>query len=307
MLIEKNRKNNRLPDFLIVGAARSGTTTLYYYLRKHPKIFMPEIKEPFFFSFMNAAQAYVSPDSLGRIICKFEDYTKLFENATDSQIIGEASTSYLYTHKTSIENIKKVYGKNYKELKIIIILRNPAERAWSQYMMFIRDGNDPLDFEDAIKPDTIAWRLKNNWNIFYDFIGFGMYHEQVKAFTGEFPYIKVFLYKNFIDDNLKILYDIFDFLGVEKTFKPDINNKYNVSGMVKFRFLHEFLYQKKSILKDIFKPFVPYDTRQKIKYKILEKNILRAELSTEQKKNLLKIFEKDILKLQKLLKMDLSE
>ncbi len=302
MLVKADINKVNLPDFLIVGAAKSGTTSLYYYLRDHPQIFMPEIKEPWFFTFMNNSPDLLSPE----IIWKFEDYIKLFEKARKNQLIGEASPSYLYKYEVSIKNIRKVYGENYKRLKIIIVLRNPTDRAWSNYMMYKMDGKEPLDFEEAIKPDIISWRIKNNWDIFYDYIGVGMYFDQVKAYLEEFPNTRVFLYENLKDDVSKLLKEIYSFTDIDEAFKPNLSIKYNVSGKVKYKFLHEFMNLKKSILKDIFKPIIPYDIRKKMKHKLSEKNITRTELSKDLRKIILNIYEKDISNLEKTLKTDLS-
>jgi len=144
-----DKKGNRLPDFFIVGAARSGTTALYSLLKKNPRVFMPQEKEPMFFICWN------QPEFLKLIgenkgakasftINKLEDYKKTFEKARENQVIGEGSTWYLYAHETVILNIKKLYGKKSDLIKIIILLRDPAQRAWSHYLKKIRETNFSL-------------------------------------------------------------------------------------------------------------------------------------------------------------------
>ena len=102
MKISYENQNIDLPDFLIVGAARSGTSSLYFYLREHPEIFMPEFKEPHFFSFLGKE----SPHPGRRQPWNVADYSELISPADPGQLLGEASTSYLYYFDESIGNIK---------------------------------------------------------------------------------------------------------------------------------------------------------------------------------------------------------
>lgn len=172
MIVQTGSEESRLPDFLIVGAARSATTPLFYYLKNYGEIYMPARKEPWFFSYADNPPDYSSPGAYD-VVSRLEDYAALFKAARPDQIIGEASPSYLFTHDTAIRNIKNVYGGLYENLRIIIILRNPAERAYSHFMLHKRGYKEPLDFEKAIEPGTIAARRRDNWDIFYDYTGCG--------------------------------------------------------------------------------------------------------------------------------------
>lgn len=305
MIIEREGKRIKLPDFLIVGAAKSGTTSLYYYLKQHPQIFLPEIKEPWFFSFMDSPPSYVSPDPLKGVIWRLEDYLKLFDFSKDGQIIGEASPSYLYTYQTTIKNIKKVYGKRYKDLKIIIILRNPVDRAWSQYMHFKRDLIEPLDFEEAIKPEVIRWRLENNWSIFYDYIGFGMYYEQINAYINNFPQVKIFLYDDLKNKTEQLLKEVFIFLNVDKDFIPsNIKKIYNQSGIIRWQALspiYKIIIDNKSLLKRSVKLILPRKIRVNLKEMIIYKIFLKKKtLPPDIREKLSDIYKEEMLKLKEM-------
>src|SRR3990172_9835933 len=148
MIVDYNGKLTKLPDFFVVGAARSGTTSLHYYLKQHPEIFMPEVKEIKFFRFLNTPIELirmVKKKRALRLVYKFDDYIGHFEKALDTQMIGEANPGYLYVYKDTIKNIKVVYRENYKNLKIIIILRNPVDRAWSHFMFDRRSGREQIE------------------------------------------------------------------------------------------------------------------------------------------------------------------
>jgi hypothetical protein len=299
VIIEINNEKVKLPDFIIAGVSRSGTTSLYHALIQHPKIFFPSIKEPFFFNGPYFKNYNVHKSAISTI----DEYVQLFSGASE-EIIGEATTTYLYSFETVIANLKVIYGSEYKDIKIIIILRNPAERAFSQYKLLVRDALESLDFEEAIKADVIERRREIR--IGYDYVGFGMYYQQVKAFLEHFSNVKVFIYEDFRNNNMKVIKEIFRFLKVDDAFTPKISLRYNVAGRVKLRWLHDFVFFKKSFIKDFLKPFIPYDLEMKIRHKIIEKNAHQWEMTPDTKKKLILIYKDDIYKLQGLLNKDLS-
>ena len=299
MVVEFNNKKVKLPDFIIVGVSRSGTTSIYRALIQHPNIFFSYRKEPFFFNgpyFQNYSE---DKCAIGTI----DEYIRLFAEAS-GKMIGEASTTYLYSFETVIPNLKKIYGIKYKDIKIIIMLRNPAERAFSHYKSYVRDTRESLDFEEAIKADMIERRREILSG--YDYVGFGMYYKQVKAFLEHFSNAKVFIYEDFRNDNMKVIKDIFRFLNVDDAFTPKIGLRYNAAGRVKLRWLHDFVFFKKSFIKNFLKPIIPYELEMKIRHKIIEKNAHQWEMNPETKKKLLSVYRDDIHRLQGLLNKDLS-
>ena len=128
MKIKNHNITYTLPDCLIVGAAKSGTTALYKFLEEYDEVFCPNLKEPWFFSHMNESFKYVHPitkeDLSRQLVTNINEYCSLFNEAKDNQLILEASTSYLYTSDKVISNMKEIYGDKSKDVKIIAILRN---------------------------------------------------------------------------------------------------------------------------------------------------------------------------------------
>ena len=313
MIVDYNGKLTNLPDFLIVGAAKSGTTSLHYYLKQHPEIFMPEVKEIALFRYLNTPKEYISMVEKKwslKLVYKFDDYIKHFKKALDSQMIGEACPGYRYAYKDTIKNIKIIYRENYKNLKIIIILRNPADRAWSFFMMLRRDGQEPIEeFKEALKPEVYNKRLKDNKGFpvgIPNYIGVGRYYEQVDAYMREFKDVKIFLYDDLCTDAVKVVREIYNFLGVSEGVTPNIKKRYNISGVSKVKLLHT-LVTHKYMMKDILKYFIPFKMRKKIRYAILEKIIQRKEIPQDIRKEVNKQFyENDIIKLQDLIRRDLS-
>jgi len=210
-------------------------------------------------------------------------------------------------YSTTIRNIKKVYLEKYKDLKIIIILRNPAERAWSHFMMQRRDNLEPLnDFREVLKPASLKHRLTEDMKLDFDYIGWGMYFEQVKAFIEEFRDVKVVLFEELSHDSVKTVKEIYRFLNVDKEFIPDMKIQYNISGNVRFRLLED-LFVKKYVLREVVKSLLPYDLRKKIRYKVQEKNVQRQQMPADIKVKLIEhYYYDDILRLQKLINRDLS-
>jgi len=204
----------KAPHFLVVGAARSGTTALHYSLRQHPSLFVPAIKEPCFFSFAEKKPEYKN----GRFaftIQSSEKYFKLFDDAGSEQVCGEISTPYLYLYQRTIKNIMQ-YHPDHRKLKILILLRNPVERAFSQYMWRIRDGREELSFEEALAAEPK--RMKEDYSFDYFYIDRGMYFRQVKAYLENFDSVKIILFDDILNDPRGMLRVICRYLGVDEHF-----------------------------------------------------------------------------------------
>ncbi len=155
-----------MPNFLIIGAAKAGTTALYSYLKQHPQIYMSPEKEPHFFAFEgeqpNFGGTAGKQEWLNRtVITDIETYRKQFQKVSREIAIGEASALYLYIPK-AVERINHYIP----DVKLITILRNPIERAYSAFLFQIRDELEPItDFAQALEEEKI--RINKNW---YPFI-----------------------------------------------------------------------------------------------------------------------------------------
>jgi len=295
-----------LPNFLLVGAAKSGTTSLYHYLKQHPEIFMSPVKEPFFFSFINKKPYFKGPfdqKTNEEIITSLDEYKNLFQGVNDEKAIGECSNSYLY-FQDSAAHIKKFIP----ECKIIIILRNPLERAFSHYMQAVMIGHENLIFEEALKKEKE--RLKVNWRWHYQYVGQGMYYHQVKKYLEifEMQMVKICFFEDLIHNPKDFMKKIYQFLGVQSEFVPELDKIYNRSGLPKNRFVHKFL-RDSNLIKEITRPFTSTTMRGKL-YNILSvinydfKN--KPIINKETRKYLADAFKNDSLKLQNIINRDLS-
>lgn len=298
--------SKKLPNFLIVGAAKCGTSSLHKYLEQHPEIFMSKLKEPRFFS------SQVTPFPLNGpgdhkveawYVKRYEDYVKLFAGTKNYRAVGESSVDTLYFYKGTIPVIKKYLG----DPKIIILLRNPVRRAFSSYQHLVRDLREDLSFEDGLREEPN--RIKNNWELIYHYTAASMYYDSVKAFIDNFTGVKVVLYDDLEKRPQKLLREIFRFLGVDPDYDVNTEIRYNVSGKPKSRWLHRFFSEEnmaRRLAQPIVRTFLSQETRIRIVQKIQEKNFTRLTISPDTKRKLHQLFEEDIKKLEGLLGKDLS-
>jgi len=298
----------KLPGFLIVGAPKCGTTSLYYYLNKHKKVFIPPKKELYFFNNYNHLKKYKGPWK-PLVISNLKSYKKAFEKSKINQIKGEGTVFYLYEYLRTIANIKKLYGKNYKELKIIIMLRNPTARAWSNYIHLRRDIKENLKFQQAINKKIINTRLKKGWGPFYDYIGNSLYYNSIKYYLNTFKHVKIILFDDFVKSPLRITNEVLSFLELEgiddKTF---VNKAYNKTGefQTNKRSLNLIyhLFKRSHVLKSILRIFLNRKKRMKIESKFesfFSRFIKRKKMPKEYEKMIKHYFKKDLLKLAKLI------
>ncbi len=296
-------QSHNKPNFLVVGAAKSGTTSLFNYLTQHSDIYIPEVKECRFFSQLpknyKGLGAEFFPNSG---ITDERVYFKLFCEHED-KVCGDMSNDYLYYYEKSIKNIKKYLGN---EIKIVIVLRNPIDRAFSSYMHHIRDGWENISFEQAL--DDENRRIEENWGWSYHYVKTGMYYYQVKAYLDNFRQTKIYLFEElkFKDSLLK---DLYAFLEVRFTKELKDNKEYNVSGYPRSKLLHNLL-NKDNAIKKIIKPVVnsilPKGSIQKVVSNIQNKNLKKVSMKNDTRERLKYFFEDDIKKLSNLIEMDLS-
>ena len=291
------------PNFLIVGAAKAATTTIHHYLSQHPEIFMSKNKEPSFFAFAQEnIERYYHPHSVTDLITNYDEYLKLFENSKHEKVIGESSTPYLFLYEKTIKNIKK-YCENYADIKILIVLRNPVERAYSQYLMYKRECWEPMSFEKALKNEKE--RMINNYHIDFAYFERGLYANQVEAYLKNFNNVKVILYENFKNDNEFYYKEIFNFLGLSE-IKFTKTERKNIGQIPKNKFLVKII-NRKNIIKSIFKLAVSKKWRKQIKSFILSKNLKKPPTMNEAiRQDLKKLYKPDLKKLEIILNLDLS-
>ena len=177
-------------DFLVVGAAKSGTSTLFETLRMHPGIFIPQRKECRYFSCM--PENFSGPRSVQPkyIIQSSDEYRALFDKTKPGQLRGDVSPDYLYYHRNAVPRILDEVNA---QVPIIIVLRNPIDRAYSNYLHHVRERWEKLGFEAAL--DAEEQRRAANWTWGWRYVDVGLYAEQVKAYLDNFERVLLLLFE----------------------------------------------------------------------------------------------------------------
>jgi len=287
-----HEKREKLPNFFIVGAAKSGTTSLYHHLCQHPDVFMSPVKEPHYFS--KDIWHYLIERGMRDVQKNYNDYKKLFK---DGRAIGEASPSYLYSKVAA----REIYNFN-PDAKIIIILRNPVNRAFSAWRMNCMRGIDGDLFIKEIKKIN---NYKNSpWKT-NGYLGAGMYSSQIKRYMDIFPRknILILYFYDLKKNPEKVMGKIFRFLGVKQIKIKDIDKKYNEGGMWRWRFIGRML--RFGLLKNpmimLWSTLMPEKGKIIILSFITSKKENLPKMTDEERGYLEKVYNKEVPRLNKLL------
>ncbi len=282
--------SSRLPDFIIIGAAKSGTTTLHKYLSRHPRLFMPKFKEPQFF---NDDSVYARGLAW---------YQSLFVEAGKDQLCGEASTDYTRWPHTS--DVPRRISQDMGCLKFIYIMRHPVERSYSHYAHYMRSGIT-MTFEEALKKT--------------DILDTSMYMQQIERFLRFFPRTSFLflLFDDLIYNPQKTFSEILHFLGVDNLDLTEGEKKLsnaNIGG-VDFFIRQQTTRRLRNIpgvgrvadlLPESLKNRVHTLIKQSFIGKQLRKRFELLPIAVETRTQLLGIFEKPNQMLSEYLERDLS-
>lgn len=285
-------KKKSLPNFLIIGAGKSGTTALHAYLQQHPDVFMTGVKETNFFALEGTTVNRDGDQSDEQLehypwsITDWDEYQGLYENAGKAIALGETSPMYLY-HPKAPENIHR----RFPEMKLIAILREPVDRLYSRYMHLVREHREPTkNFMDCLDRESIWWKRN-------DLVREGFYGTYLQRYRDLFPEIqmKVFLYDDLRSDELAVIREIYQFIGVDDSFVPNTEREHNVSGKIKNPFI-DSLFGQTSILKKAVKAIAPSvidklknsESAQKKLQSIRNNNLEKVALDPEDKKKIQK-------------------
>lgn len=282
-----------LPTFIVIGVAKAGTTSFYRYLDEHPQIYMYPEKATNFFGWEDArAWRWTDEGDPPRLrnfhVRTFEGYEEAFAGATDEKAIGEVSPQY-FRCPTAAQRIHEAIP----HVKLIASLRNPAERAFSGFLMRTRRGEAVRSAHEELTPEASHVRE-------------GFYYKRLKRYFDAFPrdQIKVYIFEEFKREPALVMADIFDFVGVDRTFTPDTSPSYNPANVPKSRIVNRLFYHPAFVR--ITKTILPeggYGLARRVRQLNLNPP---PKLSDELRATLLGYYREDILKLEELLGRDLA-
>lgn len=220
-----------LPNFIVIGAAKAGTTAFYWYLAEHPSVFMSPVKETNFFAYgldANGRLLYGDPAVHHFPIKSLPEYERLFENAGNAAAVGEASPIYLECPQAA-QRIRAVLPG----ARLICSLRHPVDRAYSDYVMQLRHQGRRFDPARDLTPKADWARPDSHW------MRISRYHEQLVRYFDAFPreQIHVLVFDDLRRNQLKAVQDAYRFLGIDAAFVPDFSTPHAIGGLPSSRLL----------------------------------------------------------------------
>jgi len=296
---------NNLPNFLIVGAAKCGTSSLHNYLNQHPDIFMPsyneqgmKVKEPRFLI------KDLVKDRLHNGVWSLEEYKSLFNEVKNEISIGESTVLYLYYYNEAIKNIKKYLGD---DVKIIIMLRNPTDRAYSAFQHVSRGLKEQNSFEEALKIEKGRMNKESSLTPMVLYKEMGLYHDMVRAYKENFKHVHIIFYEDFRDDTEGEIKKIFKFLELSLSVNIDFVSRHNVGGKRWKNEKIKHVFMKNNPLKSALKKAIPKSLRKGVRDKLISASTDKvAPMKENTRVKLNEFFKEDVKKLSDLLNRDLT-
>lgn len=293
----------RLPDFMVIGAARSGTTAVYTFLRQHPQVFMSAVKEPNHFAFGVDDLDFRGPGAefVNHSMASFERYCGLFAAAPAAAVAGEASPLYLWSEQAPGRIRARIPAA-----RLIAILRNPIEQAYSHFLYARKEMIEPLgDFAAAL--DAQDERLAAHWQPLFQYSRFPDYATQLGRYLASFPREQMLLelYDDLVADPQALMRRIFEFIGVDGAFVPDTSARPNEGGNPRSRVLQSVVMRPNPVSR-LAGAVLPQHLRRWLRDRISSGNTARDAIPGPVHERLREEMRAGIVDLQRLLGRDLS-
>ena len=286
------------PNFIISGFPKCGSTALHYYVDAHLEIFMPKQKELHYFT-----QSYISKLNKGpgdleakkSQVKRLDSYFKMFEGVSGEKTIGETSPSYI-----NYPNSFKKINKELDNPKVIILLRDPIKRAYSNYLHLLREHREKESFSKSLELEN--FRKSQQYSDFWLYTFNSFYYDKIIEAKKVFSDVLILTQEELNLDTKKTLIKVYKFLEVDSKFTPkNSNNRYNKGGLYKKNIITNFIF-KQGKIKTIFKKIVPISPWMKaIKNSLISNYHYKAAPIDEKTENkLVKLFKKEVYNLTKI-------
>jgi hypothetical protein len=298
-VLQEGKKHVRQPNFVVIGAPKCGTTSLHHYLSQHPDVYVPQRKELHYFSYAYMQRFATGPGDahvLAPLCATRQAYEKHYEHVGLQRAVGDISPSYLYYAEVS-ERIKAELGRP----KIIVVLRDPIEKAFSQYMHLVRDNRETLTFYDALMAET--QRIREGWAALWRYAESSLYADKLRRYLDIFgsDHVKILLFEDLTRLPHQVMQELFDFLEVDKHFHPNTSKVHNKSGRPKSKLLADFL-AKPNLVTSIAKKMVPERVSSTIRLSLVSLNTgAKGQIDDTSRAYLREFFASDVGKVEKLL------
>lgn len=238
-----------LPTFMVIGAAKAGTTALYWYMAEHPEVFMSRVKETNYFAYgvdAGGRLLYGNPDMHHFPVKTSKEYEQLFADAGGALAIGEVSPLYLECPQAAARIRERLPAT-----KIICCLRQPVDRAYSDYLMYLRNRGRHFDPARELTAQAQWARPDSHW------MQIGRYYPQLSRYFESFPrsQIHVFLFDDLKKNPLAVTQQLYRFVGVDPAFVPDLETPHNIGGMPASRLVERVITNR--AIKLAVEPLIP--------------------------------------------------
>ncbi len=272
----------------LIGANKAGTTAVHHFLAAHPQIFMTVNKEPSYYSWDPAAGRAPGPS----FVTDAAAYEELFALARDARVAGESSTAYL-PNRTARERIHT----EHPTARILMILRDPSERAHSAHSMMVQRGAEPMvDFADAVERELGGDRT-------FDYLRLGRYADDVAAWRESFPGARITFYQDLAADPRAFVAGIHEWLGVDPFDGADVGHRHNVSVIADRSRAYRILGSPRA--RAVARRLVPSGARRRARHR-LEQRARATPLDAETRRVLVEYYESDVRALEDLTGRDLT-
>lgn len=294
-----------LPNFLIIGAAKAGTTALWHYLRQHPQVYMSPHKEPRYFALCGGPIDFRGPGDTTtfRFVTEFSEYEALFDGVKGELAIGEASPWYLY-----VDSAAPAIRERLPEVKLVAILREPVERAYSNYLHAFREGLEPLaTFGEAMEAESE--RIRARWSPRFHYRQKGFYHCQLSHYLEYFERdkLRIYLYDDFVASPDTLMRDLYAFLGVDAGISVAVQDHVNVAWVPRSPSLAKALREGNRLTRAVGR-VMSGTMREVVKRTMRALNRgPKPVLSQEDRERFCPEYREDILRLQDLLGRELDQ
>jgi len=309
-----------LPSFIVLGAVKAGTTSLYNYLGQHPAIEMSSWNWPRYFHVADGRPDFpalaarhgnelrAESEARFEMMCpprvprSLSEYSRLWPDCAEDAVRGEVSPTYMHDPAVCGRIAKPLPGA-----KLLLVLRDPVERAYSHFVMDRRRGwEDVRNFDDAIASEPAEancfwWGRRH-------YIRHGMYADSVQRYFDLFPreQVHIAFYEDLVRDTGAYLQKILEFIGVDPGFEIDTSVRHN-KGLVKRDTRMARWLRKDFPGRKLLRRSVSDSLRTVIRGKMENANYeLPSPMSPDTRSTLARVFREDVLRLESLLNRDLS-
>ena len=273
-----------LPNFMCIGVAKSGTTSLYDILRQHPDIFLPSFKEPHFF------------DIIENFNQGLNWYKNTYYSRANKDIIGDFTPSYFFDKNVP----KRIHSSLGNDIRFIVLLRDPVDRAYSHYLHSFRDRHESLSFEDALRNEKERLNSYMKTGDYLSFLRHSYYHQGLYGDMTEnyFDYFSkdnfffIHFENEFVKNRESTIISLLDYLDLDKEINLNFNIKSNPASKERSQRLKNFM-KRKGFWRQLLKYMIPNaQTRQIIRNRIQRANIIETASPTLDYNFKLNLFDK---------------